>query len=154
MNRDLVRSTIAGLALAVLTACGETTGPDGVAGAYRLQRFEGQPLPAFYMQTGVGVLSVVDEHLILGDDGKGVSTTVYEEVSNATPNGRLIPVTRGLEFVVRGSRVEITFVCPPSASTAASCAAGPHLTGERIGTSLALGRPVSSKPASTYGRVR
>lgn len=150
----LVRSTLTVVAVAgVVTGCGDPSGPDAVAGTYRMQRFEGQLLPAYYMSIEGGVLSLVEEHMILGDDGKGVVTTVYEQSST----GRRVPVTRGLDYVVRGSRIEITLPCLPSPSSfspAASCVVGPHLTGERIGVGLALGSPVSSKPASTYQRVR
>ena len=152
MIRNVVRSTIAALVVAgALSGCGDSTGPDALAGTYRLQRYEGQPLPVFFMQTSIGTLSVLDEVLLFGDDGEGVSTIVYREVSTVNPAGVSIPVTRGFDYDVNGTRVEITFACP--SNSAASCAAGPHLTGERIAGGLALGPPVSSKPASTYART-
>jgi hypothetical protein len=151
MIRNVVRSTMAAFVLAgAVGGCSDSTGPDAVAGTYRLQRYEGQPLPVFFMQTSIGTLSVLDEVLVFGDDGEGVSTIVYREVSTANPAGVSIRVTRGFDYDVNGTRIEITFACPDGG---ASCAAGPHLTGDRIAGGLALGRPVSSKPASTYART-
>ena len=152
-----VRSTLVGVAFAGAAAgCTSATGPDAVAGTYQMQRYEGQPLPARFLETTAGVVSVWEERIVLGDDGRGVSTTVYQEVTSATPGvGRLFSVTHGLDYIVRGRRVEITYDCPSLSSfLSPSCSAGPHLTGERTGAGLALGRPVSSKPASMYGRVR
>ena len=153
MISHVVRSAVVTITVGcILAGCGEPTGPDAFAGTYRLLRYEGQPLPVFYVPTNGGTISLVDQRIVLGDDGQGVATNVYEE----SPTGRRIPVSRSLDYVVRGSRIEITLLCFSfsSLSTESSCAAGPHLTGERSGNGLALAPPTSSKPASTYDRVR
>jgi hypothetical protein len=156
MIRRMGRSVMVGFVIGVAAnGCRDATGPDGVAGNYRLERFEGMPLPAFVLRTSTGVVSMLDERILLGDDGKGVAMTIFVEVNDATRVERLIPVTRGLDYSVRDGQIQITFVCPPlPATTSASCVVGPHLTGERTTDQLALGRPVSSKPVSIYRRVR
>ena len=156
MIRRMGRSVMVGIVIGVAASgCRDPIGPDGVAGNYRLERYEGMPLPAFVLRTSTGVISMLEERILLGDDGKGVAMTVFVEVDDATRVERLIPVTRGLDFIVRAGQIEITFVCRSSpATTSGSCVVGPHLTGERTTGQLALGRPVSSKPASIYRRVR
>jgi len=68
---------------------------------------------------------------------------------DAHPQGSDFSYAQALSYVVRGSRIEITFICPPNAD----CIAGPHLVGEQIDSGLALGPPASSRPASTYKRI-
>jgi hypothetical protein len=48
MIRRMGRSVMVGIVIGVAAnGCRDATGPDGVAGNYRLERYEGMPLPAF-----------------------------------------------------------------------------------------------------------
>lgn len=150
MKRSLVRAVFLVVFAAVASqSCSEPSGPDGLPGAYRLERFEGRALPAVMNQSSAGTVFIVSQRVILGDDGKGGTITEGRSVDDAHPQGSDFSYAQALSYVVRGSRIEITFICPPNAD----CIAGPHLVGERIVGGLALAAPVSSRPASTYNRI-
>ena len=154
MVRRRVRS-ISAIMVGVLVGalaggCGDATGPGGLAGAYRLERYEGREIPAVVTQTNFGSVSIVGERILLGDDGNSVVFTTIREVNEVTPQGNTLSYTRAFDYVVRDGRIEITYECPPLAD----CLAGPHTVGELVGGGLALGAPASSKPASIYSRVR
>ena len=150
MTRSLVRSVFLVIFAAVaVQACSDASGPDGLPGTYRLERFEARELPAVTNQSSAGTVFIVSQRVILGDEGKGGTITEGRSVDDAHPQGSDFSYAQALSYVVRGARIEITFICPPNAD----CIAGPHLVGEQIDSGLALGPPASSRPASTYKRI-
>jgi len=150
MTRSLVRAVFLVVFAAVAAqSCSEPSGPDGLPGIYRLARFEGRELPAVMNQSSAGTVFIVSQRVILGDDGKGGTLTEGRSIDDAHPQGSDFSYAQELSYVVRGGRIEITFICPPNAD----CIVGPHLVGEQIVGGLALGPPASSRPASTYKRV-
>jgi hypothetical protein len=153
MIRTAVRS-IAGIALTVAVAvgqgCSDATSPDAFVGTYQLERYEGLPLPAVRQQTSAGSLSVVSELLVVGNDGSALMSTTVREVSAQTPQGANQSYTSQYRYVVRGSSIELTFVCPPNAN----CIVGSPIVASRTSGGLATARRESSKPASFYRRIR
>jgi hypothetical protein len=149
MIRGFVRTVASVLAALAIQACSDGIGPDDFAGTYQLERFEGRTLPAVVTQSTFGTLFMISQRIVLGDNGKGVVVTTSRSVDDVTPQGADVTSSRVVGYVVRGSRVELTVVCPPDAD----CIAGPHYIGERVSGGLALGPPESSRPASIYKRV-
>ena len=151
MRPRLVGVVAVTFAIAVLGAlgCSSSTGPDEFTGRYDLERYEGQTLPAVTFQSSAGESFVVAQRIILGDNGNGVITSTLRTVQLQPPRDETFPVARPVTFTVSGTRIEITYICPPNAD----CIAGPHLVGERSGNSLVLAWPASSKPASVYKRI-
>ena len=147
MRQRLVGSVIAFLAVG---ACGDPTGPGRFAGSYRLDRYEGVPLPATTYQAGTTSVTILQQSLMLGEEGTGVASSTTRVVDPDTPQGEENTFSQLLRFEVRNGMIEITFVCPPDAD----CIAGPHLVGTRVDGGLALSPPTSSRPASIYRRVR
>ena len=147
MRQRLVRSVIALLSMA---ACSDPTGPGRFAGGYRLDRYEGMPLPAITYQSGATSATILQQSLMLGEEGTGVAGWTMRFVDPIAPAGTENTFSQALRFEVRNGMIEITFVCPPNAD----CIAGPHLVGGRVDGGLALSPPASSKPASIYRRVR
>ncbi|HEX6054043.1 MAG TPA: hypothetical protein VFZ21_32455 [Gemmatimonadaceae bacterium] len=144
----MVRGGIgAALALAA-QACSDASGLDPVE-LYRMEQFEGVRLPALVFQ-GDGVSStIVGAEALLLRGGQGRMTTTLRNVDPATPEGRIESHAFRFTYVVGGTRIEITYECPPNAD----CMPGPHLTGERLPDRLALAPPTSSRLASIYRRV-
>src|SRR5687767_1941519 len=149
VKRPSIRSIVLAASVALATTgCGDATSPDDFAGSYRLERYEGLQLPALVSKTSFGTVSIIDEQLFLSDNGEGVALTTFREVNQVMPQGKLHDFTRRLDYVLRGSRIEITYECPPNAN----CIAGPHAVGELVNGGLSLAAPTSSKPASIYTR--
>jgi hypothetical protein len=134
---------------ALTVACGDSSGPEDYQGRYRLERYEGAPLPAVTFQSSSGTSFIVSEQIMLGDNGKGLRTSVGRTVDAAHPQGDDFSYSRELGYTVRNGQIAITLICPPNAD----CIAGPHLVGERKGDELILAWPASAKPASTYKRI-
>ena len=149
MIRGFVRTAAHALAVLTIQACSDSLGPEDFAGTYQLERYEGRTLPAVVTQSTFGTLFMVSQRIVLGDNGRGVIMTTSRTEDPVTPQGADISYSRQVGYVVRGSRVELTIICPPEAD----CIAGPHYIGERVSSGLALGSPASSKPASIYKRV-
>jgi hypothetical protein len=148
MRQSVVRSVIA-FALLAVVACSDATGPGRFAGSYRLERYEGTSLPATIYQSATMSVTILQQSLMLGEEGTGVATMTSRVVDAITPQGSETTTTSLLRFKVRSGVIEITFVCPPDAD----CIAQPVL-GARIDGGLAISSPASSKPASIYRRVR
>ena len=138
-----------GLVFTAAQACSDATGPGRFAGTYRLDRFQGQALPAVMFQGVGGATYIVNERIMLDDKGEGIIFTTSKTVDSQNPSGESVSYARALSFTVRDARIEITYICPPNAD----CIAGPHIVGERVGRDLALAPPSSSKPASFYKRL-
>jgi hypothetical protein len=138
------------LALAAGQACSDPTGSDRFVGTYQLTRYEGQTLPVTLQQTSAGSVSLIGERLVIGDNGKAHKSTTVHEVNAQTPLGAALSFAQQYAYVIRGSRIELTFICPPDAD----CIFVSPIVGERSGSSLSLSPAASSKPASTYARVR
>jgi len=150
MTRSLVRAAFLVVFAAVAAqSCSEPSGPDGLPGIYRLERFEGRELPAVVNQSSAGTAFIVSQRVILGDNGQGGTITEGRSVDDAHSQGSDFSYAQALSYVERGARIEITFTCPPNAD----CIAGPHLVGEQIVGGLALGPPASSRPASMFRRI-
>ena len=151
MNHIVVRNAVVASALAIVagTGCSDSVGPDGFAGRYDLDRYEGQALPAIALETSAGRSIVVAERITLGDNGTGLIERTLRTVQYQPSIDETFPVRSVVTFKVVADRIEITYVCPPNAD----CIAGPHLVGERSGNSLVLAWPPSSKSASVYKRV-
>ena len=152
MIRRLARTAAAALlTLGAFTvqACSDPLGPDDFAGTYQLERYEGMSLPAVQGRSGSRTFLIVSQHVVLGDNGRGVILTTSRTVEEGVLPGPDVSMSSEVGFVVRDGYVEVTIVCPPNAS----CIAGPHYVGGRVGGGLALAWPASSKPASIYKRI-
>jgi hypothetical protein len=135
--------------VAFTLACSDGSGPGDLAGRYRLERYEGSPLPAVRFQSSDGTTLVVSEQIVLDEDGEGLRFNTGRTVDAAHPQGDDYSYTQALTYQVRNGQIAITFICPPNAD----CIAGPHLVGERVAGGIALAPPTSSKPASIYKQI-
>ena len=146
--------SMAGLALTLgvvmALGCRDSTGPDAFVGTYQLERYEGLPLPAVLQQTSTSSVSILNEVLRIGDGGTALQTSTVRQVTAETPQGKNVSYTATYAYVVRGSTIELRFVCPPDAD----CIIAAPVVAELTSSGLAISRPASSKPASLYRRVR
>jgi hypothetical protein len=135
--------------MAFTLGCSDASGPGDLAGRYRLERYEGSPLPAVMFQSSAGTSFIVSEQIVLDEDGDGLRFATGRTVDAAHPQGDDFSYSHALTYTARNGQIAITFICPPNAD----CIAGPHLIGERVAGGIALGPPASSKPASIYKLV-
>ena len=148
MHRGVFRRVVGALFTVVAASgCGDGTGA-GALEFYLLERFEGSALPALVFETGGASSTVLEGTVLLVRGGTGQITATRRNVDAVSPQGRVETSRLNITYEVHGTRIEITYVCPPTAD----CIAGPHLTGELVGSRLAIGAAVSSKPASIYRR--
>ena len=147
MKRGVFRRVGALLTVVAASGCGDGTST-GALEFYLLERFEGTALPALAVQTGGVSSTVLDGAVLLVRGGTGQISERRLNVDEASPRGRVETSRLNITYEVRGTRIEITYVCPPEAD----CLPGPHLTGELVGNRLAIGQAASSKPASIYRR--
>ncbi|MDF2771816.1 MAG: hypothetical protein K0S86_1310 [Geminicoccaceae bacterium] len=144
----MVRGGIGVALVLAAQGCSDASGLDPVE-MYRMEQFEGAPLPAVVFQDNAVSSTMLGAEALLLRGGQGRMTTTLRNVDPATPEGRVESHTFRFTYVVGGTRIEITYECPANAD----CIAGPHLTGERLPDRLALAPPTSSKLASIYRRV-
>jgi hypothetical protein len=149
MKRGMVRTLVVAGAVAVVQGCSDGTGPGLLGATYRLERYEGAPLPAVIFQAQGTSFAMIAQTIVFRADGKGVVHTTTRAVDAQSPQGRDQSNTSAILWIVSGTRIEIAYVCPPDAD----CAPPPHLVGERIGNQLVLSPPSSSKLASIYARA-
>jgi hypothetical protein len=143
----VVRGLVGALAVALAQGCSDTSAVDLVE-VYALERYEGAPLPAVvFAGSGISNTILAAEVMLFGGGG-GREMTTFGAVDAASPQGRVESRDLAFTYVLRGTRIEITYVCQDTAD----CIAGPHLTGERTGDHLAISPPTSSKLASIYRR--
>ena len=140
------------LAGAVALGCGDSLGPDDVAGRYALQAIAGEPLPAVSFTGADVTVRVLAETLVLRADGTGTAT-VHEEVEELS----LPPGTtrsdrrweRALRFRARDDRLEIEFICGPGEL----CVRPPHLIARRQGSALLVEYALGERVPQLYRRL-
>jgi hypothetical protein len=124
------RPRLAGLLLAIACAgaltgalaCRDATGPR-VTRSYTLRRFDGRTLPTPIYTSASDTAIMLGETLALREDGTAVQATrMYTTagVSGGEPAGTRVG-TATATYRLIGTRLELTFDCPPNAN----CIGGP-----------------------------
>ncbi len=151
-NASLGRTTGALIALAasgLATACEGPTRPLEVSGTYVLRQIAGEPLPAIIARDSGSALLLLADTLRLEAGGRGLVARSTMLVSIHAPADGPFRAESPLVYRVSGSRIEITYVCPPNAS----CVAGPHLIARRTSLGLEGFESVGEGRSVAYERI-
>src|SRR5688500_10233723 len=142
----LMLVTVASLGL----GCRDGLGPADVAGTYVLGRVGGAALPAEVVRDRVSFMRVTADTLRLRDDGTGRYTSVRVIQQLGGPSAEIpTQLDSDLGFEIVGSRIDITFRCPPNAN----CIDGPHLVAHHNDGGLIIGTSMVADAPLRYRRV-
>lgn len=142
----MTRRLSAALALAAaLSGCGLDLGPSEATGTYALRTDS----PVAWENPSVRVTILADTLRLLGD-GDGLRSSV-EQLDFASPALRDTTVAslRTYRYEVDGGRIEVDFVCPPTAL----CSPPPHMWGSVTRDGLDLRALVDPALRLRYERV-
>jgi hypothetical protein len=139
-----MRRLLPALGLALAAAC--STEPALPLGRdyYALESVAGVALPAPYAPNPSYNGLLVADSIMFREDGTGHRQAVYQEENSTTRFNS----SEALNWTRSGNRIEVTFVCPPTAS----CIAGPHLVGTLDGTTITMTESVVMRHPLVYRR--
>jgi hypothetical protein len=151
-NASLGRITGALIALAasgLATACEGPTRPLEVSGTYVLRRIAGEPVPAIIARDSGSALLLLADTLRLEVGGRGLVARSTMLARTHAPADGPFRAESQLAYRVSGSRIEITYVCPPNAS----CIESPHLIARRTPLGLEGVESVGDRRSVAYERI-
>lgn len=128
------RMAFSALLLLGTAACDSPIRPEA-GSTYVLTRIGDTPLPAVAMESEHVTLVVHADTLRFVDGNHGIQVR-HEELTYAEEPGTTHTAKYEIEFAhrMRGSRLEISYVCGPLAS----CIPGPHLVGTMTDTAIRI----------------
>lgn len=132
-------------------ACGDLLAPRDLAGTYALQRVDNDPLPTVLFTTEYARVGVLADTVRLNADGTGTQVRVSESeplVEGIAPESPT-RVEGALRFETVGSRIEVTFFCPPNAN----CAPPPHRVARAVSEGLRVVVAAGQRVPLLYARV-
>jgi hypothetical protein len=134
-----------------MLGCRDGLSPASVRGTYVLEKVGDDPMPSVIFRGPQGTVRVIADTLRLVADGRGtfVRVHVIESAESDAVAGAPGRLESALSYRVDGSKVEISYVCPPNAM----CTPGPHLVGWRQGDRMLIDDVLIPEDLRYYRRV-